>query len=94
MGGPFAVELDHVQLAMPAGEEGRARSFYRELLGLARPPRPAATLTGLGGDSLDSLHALAGRLYQHGNHVRWDDALPGVRRFHTDNRLGNRLERR
>lgn len=33
--------IDHVQLAMPAGEEDAARSFYGELLGLAEQPKPA-----------------------------------------------------
>ena len=27
------IGVDHVQLAMPAGEEERARWFYRDLLG-------------------------------------------------------------
>lgn len=37
--------IEHVQLAMPAGEEGAARAFYTGLLGLperAKPPRRAA----------------------------------------------------
>ena len=40
--------LDHIQLAMPAGEEARARDFYAGLLGLeeiAKPPE----LAGRGG---------------------------------------------
>ena len=40
--------IDHVQLAMPAGEEARARDFYAGLLGLeeiAKPPE----LAGRGG---------------------------------------------
>lgn len=32
--------LDHVQLAMPAGEEGEADRFYTGLLGLAPVPKP------------------------------------------------------
>jgi hypothetical protein len=40
--------LDHVQLAMPAGEEGRARSFYCDVLGLAEEQKPA-NLAGRGG---------------------------------------------
>lgn len=34
------VALDHVQLAMPAGEEDRAESFYSGVLGLTREPKP------------------------------------------------------
>src|SRR5882672_10965866 len=33
--------LDHVQLAMPAGEEDRAREFYSGILGLSEVPKPA-----------------------------------------------------
>ncbi|HMD45906.1 MAG TPA: glyoxalase [Acidimicrobiales bacterium] len=33
--------LDHVQLAMPAGEEARAEAFYSGLLGLDRQDKPA-----------------------------------------------------
>ena len=37
----FAIlALDHVQLAMPAGEEDKARTFYVGLLGLAEVPKP------------------------------------------------------
>jgi catechol 2,3-dioxygenase-like lactoylglutathione lyase family enzyme len=40
---PFT-RIDHVQLAMPAGEEDKARTFYRDLLGmveLSKPPELA-----------------------------------------------------
>lgn len=40
--------LDHVQLAMPAGEEARARVFYSGLLGIPEVPKPAS-LAGRGG---------------------------------------------
>lgn len=33
--------IDHVQLAMPVGQEGLARAFYGGLLGLAEVPKPA-----------------------------------------------------
>jgi catechol 2,3-dioxygenase-like lactoylglutathione lyase family enzyme len=33
--------IHHVQLAMPAGAEDTARSFYRDLLGMAENPKPA-----------------------------------------------------
>jgi len=33
--------LDHVQLAMPAGGEARARSFYCDVLGLVEEQKPA-----------------------------------------------------
>jgi len=34
------VALDHVQLAMPAGEEARAEAFYAGILGLERQMKP------------------------------------------------------
>ena len=40
--------LDHVQLAMPAGEEARARSFYCDVLGLVEEQKPA-NLAARGG---------------------------------------------
>ena len=36
---PFSA-IDHVQLAMPAGEEERARAFYGGLPGLIEMPKP------------------------------------------------------
>ena len=53
----FITGIDHVQLAMPAGEEAKARAFYAGLLGLAEREKPAA-LAGRGGvwfgnDSVD-----------------------------------------
>jgi catechol 2,3-dioxygenase-like lactoylglutathione lyase family enzyme len=40
--------LDHVQLAMPRGMEDQARSFYRDVLGLAEAAKPPS-LAGRGG---------------------------------------------
>lgn len=37
---PFA-SIAHVQLAMPSGEEERAREFYSGLLGMKEIPKPA-----------------------------------------------------
>jgi catechol 2,3-dioxygenase-like lactoylglutathione lyase family enzyme len=41
---PFAA-IDHVQLAMPAGEEESARWFYRDLLGMVEIPKPRELAT-------------------------------------------------
>jgi catechol 2,3-dioxygenase-like lactoylglutathione lyase family enzyme len=38
---PFRA-IDHVQLAMPAGEEERARAFYGEVLGMVEVTKPSA----------------------------------------------------
>ncbi|MBL9119546.1 MAG: glyoxalase [Phycisphaerae bacterium] len=40
--------IDHVQLAMPAGEEDRARRFFGCVLGMTEVPKPAA-LASRGG---------------------------------------------
>ena len=40
--------IHHVQLAMPAGGEDRARAFYAQILGLKEVPKPAQ-LAGRGG---------------------------------------------
>jgi ubiquinone/menaquinone biosynthesis C-methylase UbiE/catechol 2,3-dioxygenase-like lactoylglutathione lyase family enzyme len=45
---PLITGLDHVQVAMPRGEEARARAFYGRLLDLAELPKPAS-LAGRGG---------------------------------------------
>jgi catechol 2,3-dioxygenase-like lactoylglutathione lyase family enzyme len=42
------VALDHVQLAMPTGQEDRARAFYRDILGLPEQAKPA-NLAARGG---------------------------------------------
>jgi catechol 2,3-dioxygenase-like lactoylglutathione lyase family enzyme len=34
------IGIDHIQLAMPAGQEERARKFYRDVLGLPETPKP------------------------------------------------------
>ena len=45
--------IDHVQLAMPQGEEESARAFYVGLLGFAEVPKPPQ-LAGRGGVWLES----------------------------------------
>ena len=42
------MRLDHVQIAIPAGGEDRARAFFGGLLGLAEIPKPEEML-GRGG---------------------------------------------
>lgn len=45
---PVRPVLDHVQVAIPAGGEDRARRFFGELLGLAEIPKPPE-MKGRGG---------------------------------------------
>lgn len=44
------------------------------------------------GLRVTDLEALAERLAQAGSPIDWDDSIPGVRRFHTHDPVGNRLE--
>jgi hypothetical protein len=37
---PVVIALEHVQLAMPAGQESAAKEFYANVLGFTRIPRP------------------------------------------------------
>lgn len=50
----------------------------------ARKAHPGLRVTGL--------EALAARLESAGAPVARDDAIPGLRRFHTEDPVGNRLE--
>lgn len=59
-------------------------------LGVERDFRPA--VKAHPGIYVDDLDALAGRLTEHNVEITWDDNLPGHRRFHTHDNLGNRLE--
>jgi catechol 2,3-dioxygenase-like lactoylglutathione lyase family enzyme len=34
------ISIDHIQLAMPAGEEDKARAFYVNILGFVEIPKP------------------------------------------------------
>jgi catechol 2,3-dioxygenase-like lactoylglutathione lyase family enzyme len=47
--------IEHVQLAMPPGEEPRARAFYTELLGIPEVPKPPQ-LAKRGGAWFESAH--------------------------------------
>src|SRR5262245_42106429 len=45
---PRVLALDHVQVAMPIGQEDRARAFYRDILGMQEVAKPAV-LASRGG---------------------------------------------
>ena len=53
------------------------------------PAEKAHPAFELGSDELD---ALAERLAAAGAEVRWDDRLPGARRFYSFDPAGNRVE--
>ena len=111
--------LDHVQLAMPAGQEDTARAFYEGLLGLAWVAKPEHLARRGGcwfGDGdvkvhlgvepdfrparkahpallVDDLDGLAAALTAAGCEcIPADGEIPGIRRFHTSDPFGNRVE--
>lgn len=111
----MAVRLDHVQVAIPRGGEGRAVEFYAGLLGLTEVEKPEPLRESGGvwfaeglhlgveepfmaarkahpGLAVDDLGGLAARLERAGCEVQWDDRWPGVRRLHTSDPFGNRVE--
>lgn len=53
----------------------------------ARKAHPALRV-----DTAADLEALAATLREAGSDVRWDEEIPGARRFHFDDPWGNRLE--
>ncbi|HEY8544969.1 MAG TPA: diguanylate cyclase [Acidimicrobiales bacterium] len=59
-------------------------------LGVEEPFRPARKAHP--ALLVDDLDAVAERLDAAGAPVRWNNELPGVRRFHTDDPFGNRIE--
>ena len=111
--------IDHVQVAIPAGGEDRARAFYGGRLGMTETPKPAAlaarggcwftagaAVVHLGVEEpftpaakahpallVDDLGVLEQELAAAGYVcVRADGEIPGVRRFHTTDPFGNRIE--
>jgi diguanylate cyclase (GGDEF)-like protein/PAS domain S-box-containing protein len=112
--------LDHVQLAMPAGEEAerQAEEFYGRVLGLERVPKPPemaarggcwfegpAVRLHLGVEAdfrpatkahpallVDDIDVVCQDVVDAGGVVIPADDQPGIRRVHTDDPFGNRIE--
>jgi extradiol dioxygenase family protein len=78
--------LHHVQLAMPAQGEARAREFYAGLLGIPEVPKPPE-LARRGGCWFEH-----GELREAGHACRADNAFAGHERVFVDDPFGNRLE--
>ena len=110
--------IDHVQLAMPAGQEAKARDYYISVLGMTEIDNPPV-LAKRGGAWFAAGHVqihlgveedfraakkahvalrvnkseeLRLKLSRAGYPVKDDDAIPGTRRFYTDDCFGNRIE--
>ncbi len=66
--------------------DGQLHIGVEEPFRAARKAHPAFRWTDA------ELHVVAKRLADAGAPVRWDEELPGIRRFFTDDPWGNRLE--
>ena len=85
--------LGLVEVPKPAALAGRGGVWFDQLhIGVEQPFSPARKAHPALRVTHDELDALAGRLAAAGATVTWDDALPGVRRFYTEDPWGNRLE--
>ena len=80
------IDLDHVQLAMPAGQEAAARAFYSGVLGLTEEVKahPALLVKGLP--------ELAARCLAAGFPPTTDEPLEGFDRVYVADPFGNRIE--
>jgi catechol 2,3-dioxygenase-like lactoylglutathione lyase family enzyme len=61
-------------------------------VGISEPFAPADKAHPALQARLAELDGLAARLTEAGAPVRWDDAIPGTRRFYTADPWGNRIE--
>jgi catechol 2,3-dioxygenase-like lactoylglutathione lyase family enzyme len=61
-------------------------------IGVQEPFAPAVKAHPAFSVRRGQLESLAARLADGGARVTWDDSLPGVRRFFTDDPWGNRFE--
>jgi hypothetical protein len=96
----MGLSLDHIQIAMPPGQEPAALAARGGLwlalgphelhLGVETPFTPARKAHP--GFLTDDIEPLAARLSQAGHPVAWDDAIPTRKRFFTEDPFGNRLE--
>ena len=63
-------------------------------IGVQEPFSPAWKAHPALSMAPEDLDALAQRLLEAGVKVSWDDALPGIRRFYSEDPWGNRIELR
>ena len=83
----FVIGLDHVQLAMPRGEEARAEDFYCGVLGFEMLPKPSH-LAARGGCWFRS-----GSVQVHlGVESDFTPARKAHPAFYAADPFGNRLE--
>ncbi|MGL5858118.1 MAG: glyoxalase [Angustibacter sp.] len=87
--------LGMAEVSKPAGLAARGGAWFRsgsaelhcgveDSFRPARKAHPCLLVT--------DVDALARRVTDAGYDVRWDQSIPAVRRFHTDDPVGNRVE--
>lgn len=91
----YGAVLGMTELEKPERLRARGGAWFRSggveiHVGIEEGFRPARKAHP--GIAVDDLDALAARLTASGAPVTWDDNIPGVRRFHTSDPVGNRLE--
>jgi SAM-dependent methyltransferase/catechol 2,3-dioxygenase-like lactoylglutathione lyase family enzyme len=89
--------LELVELQKPSSLRDRGGVWFglgRQQLhvGVQEPFAPAEKAHPALSVAADELDALAARLRAAGAPVRWDESLPGERRFYTEDPWGNRIE--
>jgi predicted enzyme related to lactoylglutathione lyase len=91
----YGTVLGMTELEKPERLRARGGAWFRSgsleiHVGIEEGFRPARKAHP--GIAVDDLDALADRVAGSGAPVAWDDSIPGVRRFHTSDPVGNRLE--
>jgi len=91
----YAATLGMTELEKPERLRARGGAWFRSgsleiHVGIEEGFRPARKAHP--GIAVDDVDALAERVAGSGAPVEWDDGIPGVRRFHTSDPVGNRLE--
>jgi catechol 2,3-dioxygenase-like lactoylglutathione lyase family enzyme len=87
--------LGMTEVAKPAALQARGGAWFRAgsaevHVGIEDPFAPA--LKAHPGLAVADVDRLAAAVEAAGAPVRWDDAIPGLRRFHTSDPVGNHLE--
>jgi catechol 2,3-dioxygenase-like lactoylglutathione lyase family enzyme len=86
-------ELEKPEPLRPRGGTWFALGGDRQLhVGVEQPFAPARKAHPALRLASAELDELARRLAAAGERVEWDESLPGIRRFYTDDPWGNRLE--
>ena len=93
----FGELLGLAELDKPAPLQARGGVWFacgaQQLhVGVSEPFAPAGKAHPALAVAAGAIDTLAARLDAAGHAVEWDDAIPGVRRLHTADPWGNRLE--